>query len=117
MHGPFRGLWDGTVWYPPWYPDPGFSIASSAVKGHQSASEYVCSGQSPLERSNMDPKEDVMTYIISEHISPQFSRVFSSRLRTMRFTWLPWLTMAFRMPVVPLIAGSRRSLFMSVALK
>ena len=48
-------------WDRPWYPAAGSCEACSGVRGHQSASEYVCSGQNPLDLSIIEPNDEVMT--------------------------------------------------------
>lgn len=70
------------------YPLAGFDNASASVIGFQSASENVCSGQLPLDGSRTAAKEDVITTLLTDGALS--------------------LT-ACRIPVVPMIAGSRRS--------
>lgn len=66
----------------------GFSVACSEVMGFQSASEYSWPGQKPLSAWMMAANEDVMTTCFTE------GALF---------------LIDFRIPVVPMTAGSRRS--------
>jgi hypothetical protein len=70
------------------YPVIGFSSASSRVIGFQSASEYVCPGQKPFEGSTIAAKEDVITTCFTEGA---------------------FFLIDFKIPVVPITAGSSRS--------
>lgn len=70
------------------YPMAGLSCASSAVIGFQSSSEYVCPGQNPLLPFTIAAKEDVITTCLT--VGALFF-------------------IDFRMPVVPMTAGSIRS--------
>jgi len=70
------------------YPFIGFVFASSNVIGFQSLSEYSCPGQSPLLASMMEANDEVMTTRLTEGAD---------------------FLIDFKMPVVPMTAGSRRS--------
>lgn len=70
------------------YPIMGFSCASSIVIGFQSSSEYVCPGQNPFGPLTRAAKEDVMTTCLT--VGALF-------------------LIDFKIPVVPITAGSMRS--------
>src|ERR1700712_5234175 len=78
------------------YPWMGLSDACSSVIGFQSSSEYVCSGQNPLSALTMAAKDDVITT---------------------RLTVGALFLIDFKMPVVPIMAGSSRSCPLSVYIK
>lgn len=63
--------------------------------------------------SIIDPNDEVMTYFVS--IVKQ--NLLRNAALTTRLTVGALFLMARRMPVVPIMAGSRRSLLMSVTLK
>lgn len=70
------------------YPDMAFSSACSRVMGLKSSSEYSCPGQNPLLGFTIAANDDVITTCLT--VGALF-------------------LIDFRMPVVPMTAGSRRS--------
>ena len=70
------------------YPIDGFSSACSAVMGFQSSSEYVCPGQNPWDALIIAANEDVITTCLT--VGALFF-------------------IDFKIPVVPMTAGSIRS--------
>lgn len=78
------------------YPATASLSASSSVMGFQSSSEYSCPGQKPLDGFTIAAKDDVMTTC---------------------FTVGAFFLMDFKMPVVPMTAGSSKSCLVSESSK
>jgi hypothetical protein len=74
------------------YPATGSASASCCVMGFQSSSEYTCPGQKPFDGFTIAAKDDVMTTC---------------------FTVGAFFLIDFKMPVVPMTAGSSKSCLVS----
>lgn len=90
------------------YPIMGFSVASSCVIGFQSSSEYACPGQKPLLPFTMAANEDVMTTFLTEGYTASLACEW--KMCTLQIQHTALFLIDFKMPVVPMTAGSIRSL-------